>query len=578
MSHELQNKHLIHWQNLQSTTIDIFHFKTKDHDFHQRVGGDQLAKEEESNDEEDVKDIPLHFSQDPSFLNGRKHGTRRTIRRWQFPQSGNEENMTPIYAQEQDSDPNAVWTLNITRMESTSMDVGSLNNSKQDERSVSMFSSDKASNKPHPETDFQLSSTDNSQVFENVSGLDYIKPKYPKMVNTEWQVLEDLKEAYLLSAYYDNRPGLDAPMVRVIGIFEANISSLFCLHWYSTLENQTNPDVVKGELTQIGPYINPVTETKYGQFILSCGLAPKKKPPVHVSVVTLNSPRVTTLLLVQWPIRTDDPIQFGQCMSVLYWDHNPFKVVEWLELQRLFGVGEITVYNNSLDSVTSMILEHYAQVDHLVVIRQSPRVLKDDSELTILMNMSPAINDCMYRNMYRYKYVLSNDLDEVIVPRKHDNYSEMLSAMISEHAPGQEVMSFMFKNVYFFDDLGPVRRNPWFLWTTRYLRHVVPSSYGYAVKSFTNPLTCVGLQNHLCWKKMPAFENSTTWNVDVKKDLGMNHHYKKCHFDTFLERDGVCHRIMMDSWKDHTMLRFEKALAENVLKKLIELDVVDKVE
>ncbi|ELU10767.1 hypothetical protein CAPTEDRAFT_200201 [Capitella teleta] len=413
------------------------------------------------------------------------------------------------------------------------------------------------------------------QVVVNMTGLPYRKPKRPVVHNQVWQVVDGPRKAYLLSAYYDDRPALDAPKIRIIGIFEPNISTPHCLLWYH-VHNQTNPDVVMGELIQIGPNINPVTATKYGQFILSCAIAQGKTPPLFVSVVTPDSHNATTLLLVQWPVKSAEPIEFGQCMSVVYWGQDPFRVVEWMELQKLLGVGEVTLYNNSLDAMSSMIVNHYATVEHYVVVKQSPSVLDDDGELTILMNMSPAINDCLYRNMYRYKWVLSSDLDEVIMPTTYDNYTAMVNALVEKHAPSKEVMSFMFKNVYFFDDLGPVRRKPWYLWTMRYLRHIPPSPYGYAVKSFSNPLACVGLQNHLCWKRVPSYQNATTWNIDVGLHYGKNQHYKKCHFDTFLERNGVCHKVMRRYKQETNILRLKDKLNENVVAKLLELDLIEK--
>ena len=37
-----------------------------------------------------------------------------------------------------------------------------------------------------------------------------------------------------------------------------------------------------------------------------------------------------------------------------------------------------------------------------------------------------ALNDCLYRNMYRFKYLALVDLDEFIVPRHNDTLKELL--------------------------------------------------------------------------------------------------------------------------------------------------------
>ncbi len=62
------------------------------------------------------------------------------------------------------------------------------------------------------------------------------------------------------------------------------------------------------------------------------------------------------------------------------------------------------MYNNSLPEDVSHVFMMYAQ-EGFVDFRQAPNAMPDPGELTILLNMSPTINDCMYRNMYRYKKV-----------------------------------------------------------------------------------------------------------------------------------------------------------------------------
>jgi len=60
-------------------------------------------------------------------------------------------------------------------------------------------------------------------------------------------------------------------------------------------------------------------------------------------------------------------------------------------------------------------------------------------------------------------------------------------------------------------------------------------------------------------------------------DIGKSQHYKRCHFDKFLRRTGVCHRMMTtkDVKKDRTMFRFREKLASVVANKLLELDIIE---
>jgi len=111
----------------------------------------------------------------------------------------------------------------------------------------------------------------------------------------------------------------------------------------------------------------------------------------------------------------------------------------------------------------------------------------------------------------------------------------------------------------------------------RYTKRVRPSRYGYSSKSITRTLSCTALQNHLCWQSIPSYTGQPNWNADVPTDIGKSHHYKKCHFDKYLHKNGVCHRMMtrVDVTRDRTMFRFRDKLANTVAKKLLELDLVE---
>ena len=43
-----------------------------------------------------------------------------------------------------------------------------------------------------------------------------------------------------------------------------------------------------------------------------------------------------------------------------------------------------------------------------------------------------ALNDCVYRTMYRYRYALLVDVDEYIVPQQHEDYGEMMEKLTSK--------------------------------------------------------------------------------------------------------------------------------------------------
>ena len=64
-------------------------------------------------------------------------------------------------------------------------------------------------------------------------------------------------------------------------------------------------------------------------------------------------------------------------------------------------------------------------------------------------------NDCLYRNMYRYEHVVLLDIDEVIMPLQHVNWSEM-AKNISRQAllyRNRRWSAYNFQNIYFMHDM-----------------------------------------------------------------------------------------------------------------------------
>ena len=64
-------------------------------------------------------------------------------------------------------------------------------------------------------------------------------------------------------------------------------------------------------------------------------------------------------------------------------------------------------------------------------------------------------NDCLYRNLYRYKYVVVLDQDEVIVPMTTDTWKELINVLEQKSLTINNDISstFRFQNVYFMDDM-----------------------------------------------------------------------------------------------------------------------------
>ena len=171
--------------------------------------------------------------------------------------------------------------------------------------------------------------------------------------------------------------------------------------------------------------------------------------------------------------------------------------------------------------------------------------------------------------MHRFNKILVTDLDELIIPRnpKHMTYSDLLNAIDNEQPSNHTARNYVFRNDYFFKDFPQAVQEPNLI-TLRNQWRIPPSGPGYYVKSIIDPQSCTNMHNHRCWG-VTKLNDKKGKSVDVRIDLGLSHHYKKCHFNKM-----KCDQHLTEGIEDHGMLRFKDKLVKAVSKqfKALKLD------
>jgi hypothetical protein len=383
-----------------------------------------------------------------------------------------------------------------------------------------------------------------------------------KVIEDVWQTVASIKNIFLYTAFYDDRPDIVIPSVRVISVAEVGAANqLYCLIFKDAY---SPPQVERAETISIGAKIYVDFYGLYEQIMLSCNVTTSDHgwSPSFVSIVSLSDRQPINVLEVE---KFEQPtnssaVEFGICMSIIYWSHNPKRIIEWLELHRLWGVSEVSVYASMLSKKIARIFLHYSKTG-FVRYREVPIIFDSTKESAILVNMSPVINDCMYRNMLRYRTILTTDVDEMIVPRRHDNYMEMRHHVLQMMGTNDLTPSLLFRNVYFFVDFDSRVNDHSSVFNIT--QRMTPSTIGYSAKAFTNPLTCIGLQNHFCWKRVPRYDVQG-WKINVPAYIAMNHHYKKCHFDAYLHRSGVCSLMLANRLNDTAMNMYKDVIQQRI--------------
>jgi hypothetical protein len=241
----------------------------------------------------------------------------------------------------------------------------------------------------------------------------------------------------------------------------------------------------------------------------------------------------------------------------------------------MFGVERFNLYDGNLTDPQAMaVFKHY--VDKGVVdLRRLPPSVEDYSEEGIRLSSPVSLNDCMMRNMYTSRFIVVVDLDEVIVPRLHSNYSAMLAHIDKLLGLNISYHTYSFRNAYFFRFYSEDNAQPSYLRTLRLRKRSAPNGYLIGTKSFVDPRRCLSVFNHYCWIPFAGSEEGLPplgTSVDVDATIGLNHHYRyKCPAD-----EQTCRSYDDSRVTDDTMLRFGDEIKRRVSDTLVEMKIVQR--
>ncbi|XP_026194919.1 beta-1,4-galactosyltransferase galt-1-like [Anabas testudineus] len=252
--------------------------------------------------------------------------------------------------------------------------------------------------------------------------------------------LENTKH-FLVSAYMDQRvKGFD---IRIISIFRRDsIQTLYCLFCCA------------GQLSNTTPVTVLVHEDHFGFPFSATDVMCQIPPNCEATHVTLlKQPDGVEVSNQTWlPIKNKKTsreeektfqFDFTVCISTLFGEYNNvLQFAQTLEIYRLLGVGRVVIYNNSAGPELNRLLKTYSE-EGLVEMVEWPihkhlnpshgwLFSKHGGDLQYYGQLV-TLNDCIYRSMDRSRYVLLNDIDEIIMPYQHDNLKSMMDMLQQQH-------------------------------------------------------------------------------------------------------------------------------------------------
>ncbi|XP_067653284.1 uncharacterized protein [Haliotis asinina] len=123
-----------------------------------------------------------------------------------------------------------------------------------------------------------------------------------------------------------------------------------------------------------------------------------------------------------------------------------------MTINRILGADKAFWYNHSISASMRPAVDYFIRCGQLEVIpARMPEVLtKDFAYFGQIVNM----HDCFYRNRYTSKYIVLQDMDEVMLPHKDSNWLTLFERVKSTDST---IGSFAFKNSFFTESKGHVK-------------------------------------------------------------------------------------------------------------------------
>ncbi|XP_065365626.1 uncharacterized protein LOC135958661 [Calliphora vicina] len=321
----------------------------------------------------------------------------------------------------------------------------------------------------------RLNSADYTSRNLNSSCAWYPRLRDVKIHNDYWQEYENRNISYyIFGAYLDNRPAVvqNEPVVRVLtminllGKTDEEYPLTYCQLWY---DEQRQPIVAPvKEMHKIWYYEWGHSSEYHYAHLLACPLPAEHKDrvPRTVSLVANPCDKATNNVRVTYnPLFPDEPRkEFAVCVKGLDYPHVDIshRIVEYVETMRSLGAQKILMYQLQVHPNTTKVLKYYEDTGFLeyrpMSLSTAGSNLHDFRHLEIdkngwsyILHEVIAYNDCLYRNMYRYKYVAVVDTDEILMPLGNTtNWHDLMAfgeTVSTENC--KTYASYCFRCIYF---------------------------------------------------------------------------------------------------------------------------------
>ncbi|GFN97939.1 upf0392 protein f13g3.3 [Plakobranchus ocellatus] len=244
--------------------------------------------------------------------------------------------------------------------------------------------------------------------------------------------------------------------VRIVAIKKLNekISNLMCVFCESMGQNSSN--TVKATVKDLPEHHN----TKHTAAVITCPIPREDKDKIPAWIGLFDDRDASSQPKVILPIEAlytqnqreqtnksvtinrtageRTKVEFTLCIPAMVNYQNAAQLVEKIEMSRLLGVRRVVFYNNSIgnnvDAVLRMYIKDWAEgresLEVVVYPWQLPPIIQDGYEKPLDIHyygQMASIDHCLHRYRRFTSYTIFSDLDEFIIPLRHNNLSQLIS-------------------------------------------------------------------------------------------------------------------------------------------------------
>ena len=356
---------------------------------------------------------------------------------------------------------------------------------------------------------------------------------------------------HIYSAYYDARSLPNRPAVIMFGYVHRRAQySIYCKFMYDDNSTKCIGNVVHRPLIAAN-----VWPEEY-----FCKMNSHDRVPTHVMLSeheSCKSGKWSNPIPV-WNRESTVPDGIGVClMSCMYSETKRLtqqkafdKAVEYVAMAQILGAKIVTIYNKNISQdLVQKLLQLYPGLVDMVQWYDLTGILHSRGQRVL-------VNDCLYKNMKKVRYLVFIDLDEMIFPVSTNTWADMLRNLEKKG----KYASFTFSN-NFFAELPPnatsglscpymkpkyftrLKRLPW----PNFKQHT-------KMKMIVKPLLLTAICIHdVCKPTLPGYVKT----YRVPASVGLMAHYREPVPRWYIYGKGV---------EDRTALKYQDEMMEEMTR------------